>query len=184
LDRTRRPALWSPLPSSLSPRGATSSTGRSQWPCAFSPACAVSAPAFSGWGALADFLSKPILTGFLNGIALSIALGQLGKLFEFPIVAGGIIPRLLEFIGKLGLTHGPTLAVGLASFAVLLVAPRVVPRVPAVVTMIDVSGLYMARDFIDTLSARGVTFGMAGRQTEWSQWNERHKLETCDPSPR
>jgi hypothetical protein len=51
---------------------------------------------------------------------------------------------------------------------VLLVAPRVVPRVPAVVTMIDVSGLYMARDFIDILSARGVTFGMAGRQTEWS----------------
>jgi hypothetical protein len=112
-----------------------------------------------------------------NGIALSIALGQLGKLFGFPIDAGGIIPRLLEFIGKLGLTHGPTLAVGLASFAVLLVAPRVVPRVPAVVTMIDVSGLYMARDFIDILSARGVTFGMAGRQTEWSQWNERHKLE-------
>ena len=82
-------------------------------------------------GALADFLSKPILFGFLNGIALSIALGQLGKLFGFPIDAGGIIPRLLEFIGKLGLTHGPTLAVGLASFAVLLVAPRVVPRVPA-----------------------------------------------------
>jgi MFS superfamily sulfate permease-like transporter len=47
-----------------------------------------------------------------NGIALSIALGQLGKLFGFPIDAGGIIPRLLEFIGKLGLTHGPTLAVG------------------------------------------------------------------------
>ncbi|HYB42030.1 MAG TPA: SulP family inorganic anion transporter [Candidatus Methylomirabilis sp.] len=82
-------------------------------------------------GVLADFLSKPILTGFLNGIAISIALGQLGKLFGFSMESGGIVPRLLEFIDKLDLTHGPTLAVGVASFAVLLVAPRVLRRVPA-----------------------------------------------------
>jgi high affinity sulfate transporter 1 len=90
-------------------------------------------------GALADFLSKPILVGFLNGIALSIVLGQLGKLFGFSIEAGGIIPRLLEFIGKLGLTHGPTLVVGLASFAVLLVSPRLVPRVPAALVVMVVA---------------------------------------------
>ena len=47
-------------------------------------------------GALADFLSKPILVGFLNGIALSIILGQIGKIFGFPIESGRIIPRLLE----------------------------------------------------------------------------------------
>src|SRR4051812_7065535 len=78
-------------------------------------------------GALADFLSRPILAGFMNGIALSIALGQLGKLFGFDISAGGIVPRLLELISKLGETHGPTLAVGLASFAVLLTLPKLVP---------------------------------------------------------
>src|ERR1051325_8409862 len=82
-------------------------------------------------GALADFLSKPILVGFLNGIALSIVLGQLGKLFGFTIEAGGIVPRMLAFIGKLGLTHGPTLAVGLTSFAVLVVASHLLPRVPS-----------------------------------------------------
>ena len=49
-------------------------------------------------GALADFLSKPILVGFLNGIALSIMLGQIGKIFGYQINAGGIVPRLLEFI--------------------------------------------------------------------------------------
>jgi len=72
------------------------------------------AASFLRLGALADFLSKPILVGFLNGIALSIMLGQIGKIFGFPI-AGGIVPRLLEFVRKVGLTHWPTLAVGLGS---------------------------------------------------------------------
>lgn len=61
-------------------------------------------------GFLADFLSKPILIGFLNGIAFSIILGQIGKVFGFSIESGGIIPRLIEFAGKLPQTHLPTLA--------------------------------------------------------------------------
>jgi MFS superfamily sulfate permease-like transporter len=69
-------------------------------------------------GALADFLSKPILVGFLNGMALSIALGQIGKIFDFPIDKEGIVPRLVEFVSKLGLTHLPTLAIGLSAFVV------------------------------------------------------------------
>jgi high affinity sulfate transporter 1 len=82
-------------------------------------------------GALADFLSQPILVGFLNGIALSIILGQIGKVFGYSITAGGIIPRLVEFIQKLELTHWPTLAVGLSTYLVLTVIPRLVRRVPA-----------------------------------------------------
>ena len=82
-------------------------------------------------GALADFLSKPILVGFLNGIALSIMLGQIGKIFGFPITAGGIVPRLFEFAQKVGLTHWPTLAVGLGTFLVLLVSPKLFRGVPA-----------------------------------------------------
>jgi MFS superfamily sulfate permease-like transporter len=80
---------------------------------------------------MADFLSKPILVGFLNGIAISIFLGQIGKLFGFPIEAGGIIPRLLEFVEKLPQTHAPTLAVGLGSCAVLVLSTRLLPRLPA-----------------------------------------------------
>src|SRR5215471_8623694 len=68
-------------------------------------------------GAVADFLSKPILVGFLNGVALSIFLGQIGKIFGFSISAGGIVPRLVEIVSKLRLTHWPTLAIGLGSFA-------------------------------------------------------------------
>ncbi|HZH83240.1 MAG TPA: SulP family inorganic anion transporter [Phototrophicaceae bacterium] len=82
-------------------------------------------------GALADFLSKPILVGFLNGIALSIILGQIGKIFGYSITKGGIVPRLVEFIEKLGLTHWPTLVLGVATFLVLLFTPRLFRGIPA-----------------------------------------------------
>src|ERR1700751_3727382 len=52
------------------------------------------AASFLRLGGLADFLSKPILVGFLNGIALSILLGQIGKIFGYSITAGGIVPRM------------------------------------------------------------------------------------------
>ena len=91
-------------------------------------------------GGLADFLSKPILVGFLNGIALSIALGQIGKLFGFAIVKEGILPRLLEFASKLGQTHWPTLAIGAAAFVVMLVSPRFMPRVPAALAAMIATG--------------------------------------------
>jgi len=91
-------------------------------------------------GALADFLSKPILVGFLNGMALSIALGQIGKIFGFSISKEGIVPRLVEFVSKLGLTHWPTLAIGLLAFAVLAVSPRLFRRLPAALAAMIVTG--------------------------------------------
>ena len=102
------------------------------------------AASFLRLGALADFLSRPILVGFLNGVALSILLGQIGKLFGFAIESGRIIPRLLEFISKLPQTHGPTLAVGLGSFAVLLLARRFLPRWPSALITLIVAGMAVA----------------------------------------
>jgi high affinity sulfate transporter 1 len=92
-------------------------------------------------GVMADFLSKPILVGFLNGIALSIILGQIGKIFGLSMQAGGIIPRLVEFLSKIGLTHGPTLAVGVGTFLLLLVSPRLFARLPAALVAIVLSAL-------------------------------------------
>ncbi|TVR63004.1 MAG: sulfate permease [Candidatus Competibacteraceae bacterium] len=102
------------------------------------------AASFLRLGALADFLSKPILVGFLNGVAISILLGQIGKLFGFPIESGGIIPRLLEFIAKLPQTHGPTLAVGLGSFAVLFLARRFLCRLPAALVALVAAAMAVA----------------------------------------
>ena len=92
-------------------------------------------------GGLADFLSKPILVGFLNGIALSIMLGQIGKIFGFSITKGGIVPRLVEFVAKLGLTNWTTLAVGSGTFVVLLFAPRLFRGIPAALVAIIAAAL-------------------------------------------
>ena len=95
-------------------------------------------------GALADFLSKPILVGFLNGISLHILAGQLDKLFGFPVEAQGIAPKLVEVVSKLGQTHWPTLTVGAGTFAVLLLSGRFLPRLPAALVALAVAGLAVA----------------------------------------
>jgi high affinity sulfate transporter 1 len=91
-------------------------------------------------GALADFLSKPILVGFLNGVAISIFLGQIGKMLGFSVESSGIIPLLLEVLRKLPLVHGTTLAVGLGSFSLLFACLRWLPRVPAALVVLVVAG--------------------------------------------
>jgi high affinity sulfate transporter 1 len=102
------------------------------------------AASFFRLGALADFLSKPILVGFLNGVAVSIFLGQIGKLLGFSVESSGIIPRLIEVLGKIHLTHGATLAVGLGSFALLFACLRWLPRLPAALVVLVVAGAVTA----------------------------------------
>jgi high affinity sulfate transporter 1 len=104
-------------------------------------------------GALADFLSRPILVGFLNGISLYILVGQLGKLFGFPVTAQGITPKLVEITGKFGQAHWPTLAVGLATLALLFLSGRLLPRLPAALVALVAAGLVVA---VFGLDAQGV----------------------------
>ena len=95
-------------------------------------------------GALADFLSKPILIGFMNGISISIFLGQIGKLFGFSIESSHVIPRLHEFLTKLPQTHVLTLVIGLGTFVVLYLARRFVPQLPAALVAMVFAGATVA----------------------------------------
>jgi high affinity sulfate transporter 1 len=102
-------------------------------------------------GFLADFLSRPILCGFLNGVAISIFLGQIGKVFGFAMKSHGIIPSFIEFVHKVPETHVPTLAVGLLTIAVMLLSKRLLPRWPgpllavvAAVVAVKIMGLEAA----------------------------------------
>jgi high affinity sulfate transporter 1 len=90
-------------------------------------------------GGLADFLSKPILVGFLNGMALSIALGQMGRVFGIPIVKAGIIPRLIEFASEIRMTQPLTLAVAGIAAVVLALSGRFIPRLPSALAAMVIS---------------------------------------------
>jgi high affinity sulfate transporter 1 len=104
-------------------------------------------------GFLTNFLARPILTGYLNGIALSIISGQLARLFGFSLVPAGFFRLLAEFISNLGRTHGLTLGLGVATFVLLRVLKRVAPRIPAPLVAVAVG---IAVSSVFRLGDRGV----------------------------
>ncbi len=83
-------------------------------------------------GFVADLLSKEVQVGYMNGLAITIIVGQLPKLFGFSTDADTFLGEVRAFVSGLGETHAATLAVGVAVLAVLLLLPRVTRRVPAV----------------------------------------------------
>jgi len=82
------------------------------------------------FGVLADFLSRPVLDGFVVGVAISIAVGQLDKLLGFQPEGYDFVPDTLKFIGHIGQTHIPTLVVGAASLALLFAIHKYTPKLP------------------------------------------------------
>jgi high affinity sulfate transporter 1 len=82
-------------------------------------------------GFLTNFLARPILVGYLNGVALSIIVGQLGSLFGFLVEPVGFFRLLINFFATLGQTHKLTLATGLAAFVLLRLLMYLAPKIPA-----------------------------------------------------
>lgn len=82
-------------------------------------------------GALADFLSWPILVGFLNGVAIDLMLGQLPRMLGVATTATDPLPRLLELARLLPAAHAPTVLVAFGTLALVLALRRLAPRLPA-----------------------------------------------------
>jgi high affinity sulfate transporter 1 len=106
-------------------------------------------------GFIADLLSKPTMIGYMNGLALTILVGQLPKLFGFSVDAEGLLGEITAFVK--GVANGEAVAaaavVGLAGIVVILVLQRWLPKVPAVLVMVV---LAIAATSLFDLSARGV----------------------------
>jgi len=82
-------------------------------------------------GFLANFISAPVLTGFKAGIGVVIFVGQLGKVLGLSVPKGPLLQTVITLLGSLGEVHWPTLALALITLAVLILLPRLAPRVPA-----------------------------------------------------
>lgn len=81
-------------------------------------------------GFLANFLSRTVLVGFLTGVGVGVAAGQLPDLLGLPTGHGSTPERLWQLLGRLPQAHPPTLAVAAAVIAVVLVSRAVDRRIP------------------------------------------------------
>ncbi len=88
------------------------------------------AGAWSRLGFLADLLSRPILVGYLGGVALIMIGGQLGRICGLSLAAETIPGQVHELAGRLGEIHWPTLLLALGVLLFLLLVQRRFPRAP------------------------------------------------------
>lgn len=89
-------------------------------------------------GFLADFLSRTVLTGFLTGVGLQVALGEVPGLLGLPSRGHGPVGHLLGAIEDIGQTQLPVLLVAAAVILVILGTRRVSRRIPG--ALIAVAG--------------------------------------------
>src|SRR5262245_38724219 len=84
------------------------------------------------FGFVTELLSWPVRLGYLMGIAVTVIVAQLPKLFGFSVDAENLIPALREFIAGLDETNATALVIGAGSLALIVGLRRVAPRFPGV----------------------------------------------------
>ncbi len=95
-------------------------------------------------GFFANFLSQPILTGYLNGIALLIIVGQVPKLLGYVSTEEKFLRKILEFFERVDQSHWPTAVLGAGTFVVLVLIIRFLPRLPGAFVVVGLSIMLVA----------------------------------------
>lgn len=104
-----------------------------------------------GW--LADYFSQSVLVGYISGVAILMALGQLSKLTGVSSDADGEIRAAVDTLAHLGDANPWTVGVGLVSLAILVALQRLAPRWPGALIVVV---LGMLASWALDLGARGV----------------------------
>src|SRR5262245_40916021 len=105
-------------------------------------------------GFLANFISDPVLTGFKAGIGLVIVVDQFPKLLGIKIHKEGFFRDVVSIVEHLPDTKMATLAVAVATFVVIIVFERSIPRAPA--PLVSIGGGVVASAVLG-LKAQGVS---------------------------
>jgi SulP family sulfate permease len=134
--------------------GSLVAVGDDRVPLAAALALMVGLFCLAGWvlrlGALADLLSRPVLVGYLAGIAFTMAASQLGKLVGIAEDASSFLDEVRQVLSHLDQMHAPTAALGLVTLAVLLTIAHVLPRAPtALIGMLGATAAVWLLDLKD-----------------------------------
>jgi SulP family sulfate permease len=133
-------------------------------------------------GAIADFLSKPVLVGYMSGAALILVASQLNKFFGVTLKSSDFFPRLYELATKVNEGHVPTLILGMAFLATLILLRRFLPRIPG--TLVVCVGAIIA-SAVFHLDTRGVALvgsfprGLPSFALPKVSWRDVHSLATA-----
>ena len=112
-------------------------------------------------GFLANFLSRTVLIGFLSGVGIRVACGQLAGMFGYASAGRGPAAEVWNWAKDLGHTSLSTLAVSVAVLLTMVLGPRLLDRVPW--ALLAVIGATVASAAL-SLSAHGVaTIGAVPR---------------------
>jgi len=95
-------------------------------------------------GFVAAVLSRPVLVGYITGVGLTLVSSQLGALLGVSIEADRLLPRVREVLAEIGDVHTPTLVLGTAALATILVLRRVAPRLPAGLLVVAAASVVLA----------------------------------------
>lgn len=105
-------------------------------------------------GSLVDYISDPVVLGYITGAGVLIGVGQLPHLTGVPVHGESEIGRLVSWFGTLGDAHPIPVALGLGTTAGIVLLRWLSPRIPgALVAM----GVGIAVSMIFDLPGRGVT---------------------------
>jgi sulfate permease, SulP family len=86
---------------------------------------------FARLGWVTQFLSKPVMDGFVTGLAIFVAVGQLNKLFGVEKGEGNVFQKFFYVIKQLPEANWVTFAVGALALALLFLLPRWNKKIPA-----------------------------------------------------
>ena len=81
-------------------------------------------------GFLANFLSRTVLVGFLTGVGIQVAVGQLPDMLGIPTASRQTLPRLLEVARALTHAHPADVAVSIGVIVIVVTARRITRRIP------------------------------------------------------
>ena len=104
-------------------------------------------------GFVADFFGKPVLLGYINGVALIVIASQLGKLLGIDVGARDFFPIIREIVSKLGEANGPTVLLSAGLLVAALTVKRFLPAVPPSLVVLAL-GLVIAA--VADLEAHGI----------------------------
>ncbi len=137
-------------------------------------------------GFIADFLSRSVLIGFLTGVGIQVAMGQIGGMLGIPTPtftkwvdgSSGTVEKFVKTLGDIGEANADTIWVSVGVIVVILGSKAINPRIPG--ALIAVIGSIVVSKQLD-LSADGVatlgkvpsglpTFGVPSYGLTWDQF--------------